>query len=223
MNGILPREFAFASHRPERATTQKTPVQSRSAASVDAMLEATLQVLVAVGKERLTTTRVAERAGVSVGTLYQYFPNKSSLLQATLRRHFDGVTAAILEVCASERGHTLESMGAELAERFLAAKLTDGKSSVALYAVSSDVDGTEIAQEVRMEMHGAVRGLLATASDGPIRDPDMVTAVLLGIFSGLSRQLLESPSPEAAYPSYREELRAVVGAYLATCGKAARV
>src|SRR4051794_24665457 len=54
---------------------RKSPVQARSNASVDAILEATVQVLLQVGKERLTTTRVAARAGVSVGTLYQYFPN----------------------------------------------------------------------------------------------------------------------------------------------------
>jgi AcrR family transcriptional regulator len=66
---------------------RKSPVQARSAASVDAILQATIQVLLNVGKERLTTTRVASRAGVSVGTLYQYFPNKSALLQAVLKRH----------------------------------------------------------------------------------------------------------------------------------------
>jgi AcrR family transcriptional regulator len=58
---------------------RKSPVQARSAASVDAILEATIQVLLHAGKERLTTTRVASRAGVSVGTLYQYFPNKSPI------------------------------------------------------------------------------------------------------------------------------------------------
>lgn len=59
---------------------RKSPVQARSTTSVNAILEATVQVLLEVGKERLTTTRVAHRAGVSVGTLYQYFPNKSALL-----------------------------------------------------------------------------------------------------------------------------------------------
>jgi hypothetical protein len=49
---------------------RKSPVQARSAASVDAILGATIQVLLRVGKERLTTTKVALRAGVSVGTLY---------------------------------------------------------------------------------------------------------------------------------------------------------
>jgi hypothetical protein len=55
---------------------RKSPVQARSTASVDAILEATVQVLLDLGKERLTTTRVASRAGVSVETLYQYFPNR---------------------------------------------------------------------------------------------------------------------------------------------------
>jgi len=71
---------------------RKSPVQARSAASVDAILEATIQVLLNVGKERLTMTRVALRAGVSVGTLYQYFPNKSALLHAALKRRLTEVT-----------------------------------------------------------------------------------------------------------------------------------
>ena len=83
---------------------RKSPVQARSAASVDAILEATIQVLLSVGKERLTTTRVALRAGVSVGTLYQYFPNKSALLQAALKRHLDEVTEAVERVCREQNG-----------------------------------------------------------------------------------------------------------------------
>src|SRR5215831_18074182 len=61
---------------------RKTPVQARSAVTVSAISEATIQVLISHGGDRLTTTRVAERAGVSVGTLYQYYPNKESLLFA---------------------------------------------------------------------------------------------------------------------------------------------
>src|ERR1700755_1638107 len=89
---------------------RKSPVQARSAASVDAILEATIQVLVREGKERLTTTRVASRAGVSVGTLYQYVPNKSALLQAALKRHLVEVTEAVEQVCREQRGNTLEQM-----------------------------------------------------------------------------------------------------------------
>jgi AcrR family transcriptional regulator len=55
---------------------------------VEAISEATIQVLLSHGADRLTTTRVAERAGVSVGTLYQYYPKKQSLLFAVLVNHF---------------------------------------------------------------------------------------------------------------------------------------
>src|SRR5271170_3850298 len=97
---------------------RKSPVQARSTASVDAILEATIQVLLNVGKERLTTTRVALRAGVSVGTLYQYFPNKSALLQAALRRHLDEITEAVEEVCREESGSRLRQMATALITAF---------------------------------------------------------------------------------------------------------
>ena len=90
---------------------RKSPVQARSTASVDAILEATIQVLLSAGKERLTTTRVALRAGVSVGTLYQYFPNKSALLKAALRRHLDEVTEATERACREQTGNTSSGDG----------------------------------------------------------------------------------------------------------------
>ena len=75
---------------------RKSPDQARSTASVDAILKASVQVLLRVGKEKLTTTRVAARAGVSVGTLYQYFPNKTALLRAAMRLHMEEILAEIL-------------------------------------------------------------------------------------------------------------------------------
>ena len=111
---------------------RKSPVQARSAASVDAILEATIQVLLDVGKERLTTTRVALRAGVSVGTLYQYFPNKSALLQAALKRHLDEVTNAVELVCKQQEGATLRQMATALITAFFEAKMKNAKTSVAI-------------------------------------------------------------------------------------------
>jgi len=58
---------------------------------VEAISEAMIQVLLSHGAERLTTTRVAERAGVSVGTLYQYYRIKRSLLFAVLENHLNNV------------------------------------------------------------------------------------------------------------------------------------
>ena len=62
--------------------TRRTPKQERARATVDAILEATAQLLVAEGTGRVSTNRIAKRAGVSVGTLYQYFPDKNAIIRA---------------------------------------------------------------------------------------------------------------------------------------------
>ena len=61
-------------------SSRKEPRQARSNDLVSAVLDAAVQVLMAEGAQRFTTARVAERAGVSVGSLYQYFPNKAAIL-----------------------------------------------------------------------------------------------------------------------------------------------
>jgi AcrR family transcriptional regulator len=192
-------------------------VQARSAASVDAILEATLQVLLDMGKERLTTTRVAQRAGVSVGTLYQYFPNKSALLQAALRQHFDVVLEAVERVCREQAGNTLEEMATALIHAFLAAKMRDGKTSVALYAVASDVEGTKLVKTLEARANKAVVGMLATSSDRLKKDPQVVASILQAAMSGVSRRLLESGAREKDYRELREELVLFACSYLRAC------
>ena len=66
--------------RSPRISTRKQPKQARSTELVAAILEAAIQVLAQQGAQRFTTARVAEKAGVSVGSLYQYFPNKAAIL-----------------------------------------------------------------------------------------------------------------------------------------------
>lgn len=65
---------------------RRSPRQARARVTVDAIVEATTQVLLEEGYDRLTTARAAERAGVSVGSLYQYFPNKAALVFAVIDR-----------------------------------------------------------------------------------------------------------------------------------------
>ena len=67
---------------------RKKPKQDRSAVTVEALIQATARILERDGREALTTNRIAQVAGVSVGSLYQYFPNKASLL-AEVKRRFD--------------------------------------------------------------------------------------------------------------------------------------
>ena len=196
---------------------RKTPIQARSNATVDAILQATLQVLTSVGKERLTTTRVALRAGVSVGTLYQYFPNKSALLQACLRAHMDQVRTAIETVCAQQQSQSLLDMGTALIFAFLAAKMQNVKASAALYSVSSDVDGAAIAKAASQRSRRAVVNLFATAKEPLAKDPEVIATVVLSAFNGVAHSLLESKSPERELEPLRDELIVLVHAYLRTC------
>ena len=198
---------------------RKTPMQARSEATVEAILEATIQVLVSAGKGRLTTTRVASRAGVSVGTLYQYFPNKSALLQAVLQRHLDRITTLIEQVCLEQRGRSLKLMGTALMTTFLAAKMQQPKTSVALYSVSSDVDGAKISQKLAVRSTRAIAGMLASASTPLARDPQLVATVLQATMNGVSRRLLESAAPEKRSAFLRDELVFLTSAYLQACAK----
>lgn len=68
---------------------RKQPRQARSRALVDAVVEATEKVLAEEGAEGVTTTRVAEVAGVSVGSLYQYYPSRESLIAAVIERRIE--------------------------------------------------------------------------------------------------------------------------------------
>jgi AcrR family transcriptional regulator len=70
----------MALRTPPEISSRKSPQQARSAELVSTILEAAVQVLEKEGAQRFTTARVAEKAGVSVGSLYQYFPNKAAIL-----------------------------------------------------------------------------------------------------------------------------------------------
>jgi AcrR family transcriptional regulator len=70
----------MANRRSAQISSRKQPQQARSTELVAAILEAAVQVLTKEGAQRFTTARVAEKAGVSVGSVYQYFPNKAAIL-----------------------------------------------------------------------------------------------------------------------------------------------
>jgi AcrR family transcriptional regulator len=79
-----------------RTAPRKMPLQARSRATVDAILAATARLLVKQGFDRTSTNQVAEAAGVSIGSLYQYFPSKESLVAALLDQHHDEMRAVLV-------------------------------------------------------------------------------------------------------------------------------
>jgi AcrR family transcriptional regulator len=87
----------MATRKKPDVSLRKTPNQARSVDTMEALLRATAHILEKEGYDRLTTNRVAEKAGVSIGSLYQYFPNKDALVLAVGERHFDEMRALLHE------------------------------------------------------------------------------------------------------------------------------
>src|ERR1700689_1161950 len=147
---------------------RKTPVQKRSTVTVEAIAEATIQVLLAVGLDRLTTTRVAERAGVSVGTLYQYYPNKQALLYAVLEVHGAKVAEAVESACRASRGAPVKVLIAAVVEAFVNAKLERTDISTALYAAPSEPEGAAVVRRVSKRAHRALTAALAESAGSTV-------------------------------------------------------
>ena len=87
---------------------RKAPRQSRSQATVTAILDATARILIERGFAAASTNAVAERAGVSVGSLYQYFPNKEALIAALHARHGEQMMAVIQRALTQAMDATLD-------------------------------------------------------------------------------------------------------------------
>ena len=95
--------------RRRRLSLRKTPRQDRSRATFEALLEATADSLVRHGYAKLTTNRIAERAGVNIASLYQYFPGKEAIVAELRRRHGTEQRAAVRKALLDRRGEDLES------------------------------------------------------------------------------------------------------------------
>ncbi|WP_179956646.1 TetR/AcrR family transcriptional regulator [Amycolatopsis anabasis] len=90
----------------EATPLRRQPVQQRSAKRVEQMLDASAQLIDEMGYDALTTTLIAKRAGVAVGSLYQFFPDKRAVVQALTQRNLERFLAAVTERLGSvDHGH----------------------------------------------------------------------------------------------------------------------
>jgi AcrR family transcriptional regulator len=185
---------------------RKTPVQARSTVTVEAIYEATFQVLLAVGPDRLTTTRVAERAGVSVGTLYQYFPNKQSLLLSVLEKHLDQVAGAVELACRRNHGQQLSTMIESIVEAFVDAKMKRSDISMALYATAVGVRERALVNKVGKRARAAMASMLATAPNTRFADLPFTSLMLLSAMGGATRAVLEAGSSPGMVRLLRKQL-----------------
>lgn len=83
------------------------PVQARSTARVNALLDAACETMHELGYEQLTTAMVADRAGASIGTVYRYFPDRVAVLQAVAQRNLERVTSVITKQLSAQNPTTV--------------------------------------------------------------------------------------------------------------------
>ncbi len=114
-----------------RTAPRKQPRQARSRATLDAILIATARILKRDGFDRASTNRIAEAAGVSIGSLYQYFPSKEALVAALVERH----TAEMRAVLQAEMERVARAPIAEAVARMVELMLRAHAVDPALHKV----------------------------------------------------------------------------------------
>jgi AcrR family transcriptional regulator len=200
--------------RTDSLNPRKKPQQRRSRVTIDAIFEATIQVLLANGLDRTTTIQIAERAGVSVGSLYQYFPNKRALLAAVVRRHVGEVADATILACKSGHGKSIGEMCATMMAAFVDAKTRRPEVSRALYLPSAAVNAEAIVKEESSRCAQAVHDMLMTASDAKFAQPREVSGVLIGSIVGPTRAVIEAGGNRGNFERLKLHLTALCVGYL---------
>ena len=161
-----------------QVSPRKAPRQSRSLGTVKAILDATARILVERGFAAVTTNAVAERAGVSVGSLYQYFPNKDALVTALHAHHGEQMMAVIQRVLTKAMDATLDDALAGLIEATVEAHRVDSDLHCVLELQLGAMDMATLEDEYVVVMEERIVALLARHR-GEITAPDLKLAAFM--------------------------------------------
>jgi AcrR family transcriptional regulator len=178
------------------------------------MFEATIQVLVTDGPHRLTTTRVAQRAGVSVGTLYQYFPHKQALFYALNERYLEVLAAKVEAACLAQHGASIRQMVDALVTTYWQAKTERPEVTRALYRSVVEIDNEALIEAFAFRVDAATAAMLATASDAIFADLPTVNLTLIATVFGTVRNVFERNLPSDEQRAVQGQLMMMCNAYL---------
>ncbi|MFT3722529.1 MAG: TetR family transcriptional regulator [Hyphomonadaceae bacterium] len=205
--------------RRAQISTRKLPQQARSTELVSAILEAAVRVLQKEGAQRFTTARVAEKAGVSVGSVYQYFPNKASILfrlQSDEWRQTTHMMRGILEDRATPPLDRLR----RLVHAFVKSECDEAAIRVALDDAAPLYRDAPEAAEAKGEWDSVTDAFMREALPGrpkPLRDlaGDVITTTL----SAVGKDFSETPRTAAEIRTYAEAMADMFCAYLKTLAR----
>lgn len=205
----------MASNPPPHLTPRKRPRQARATVTLDAIFEATIQVLVTDGPRRLTTTRVAERAGVSVGTMYQYFPHKQALFYALNERYLDVLAEKVENACRAQHSASIDQMVETLVTTYWNAKMERPEVTRALYRSVVELDNEALIEAFGRRADAATAIMFACASDASFTDLPIINLTLLTTIFATVRSVFERNLPPPEGGAVLRQLVLMCSAYLA--------
>lgn len=204
----------MASRRKTPISSRKKPQQARSSQLVAALLQAAVQVLEKEGAHRFTTARVAEKAGVSIGSVYQYFPNKASILFRLQSDEWRQTSELLQSILLDTRMPPLERLRT-LVHVFIRSECDEAKIRIALNDAAPLYRDAPEAKQARASAEHAVAAFMrevlpnATAAKRELAG-DLITATLSKVGKGFS----ESPRTAAEIKAYSAALADMLCAYL---------
>jgi AcrR family transcriptional regulator len=159
-------------------------------------MTAAAQVLVRDGYDRATTGLIAAAAGVSIGTVYQYFPNKDAIFSELLRMQLDAVLEASMRALAAVEGGGLEAHVRAVVRAFLTTKAKNPRLHRALKTQLGRLDGHRMAKALRSRSQDMTKGLLfAHPEEVTAADVDRAAFLVVhGVEGVIDGMLAESPA-----------------------------
>ena len=198
----------------KKTPTRREPKQRRSRQTVEAVLDAVVKVMKRHGIAGVTTNRIAEVAGVSIGSVYQYFPDKRAIFTALHARHVDEISRVIESRLVEHAASSLEDFVRALVEGLVEAHSTDPElHELMTTQVPHGGDGTR-ALEVRLR--GVFRlAISSRAHEGRTpRDLDRALFVLPHMVEALAHGAAYRRPPRLSLAAAKEEAVRAVLAYL---------
>ena len=194
--------------------SRKSPKQARSNQLVEAVLDAAVQVLMKEGAQRFTTARVAERAGVSVGSLYQYFPNKAAILFRLQSDEWQR-TSALLRSILEDQATSPTDRLRRLIHAFIQSECEEAAIRTALSDAAPLYRDAPEAIEAKKENAQIFRTFLREALPGVADDVRMLAGDLIKMtLSGVGSSFSETPRTEAEIVDWSDALADMLCAYL---------
>jgi len=204
----------MAAARSIRISSRKDPKQARSNQLVEAVLDAAVQVLMKEGAQRFTTARVAERAGVSVGSLYQYFPNKAAILFRLQSDEWER-TSALLRNILEDQTTPPTARLRRLIHAFIRSECEEAAIRTALSDAAPLYRDAPEAIEAKKENAQIFRRFLREALPRVPDEARMLTGDLMKTtLSGVGSSFSETPRTEMEITAWSEALADMLGAYL---------